>query len=480
MSSNRFEDGSNTQKSMILNTISGIVSIIVSFCVTILITRFISTSDLGIATSFINLKNIITLIAGFSIHYSINRMMIEKYKNDYEYLSSIYICSTITMLLFFAIYILFHVFFNNLFGFNFKMMTLLFCIILSVNGANILTTYFNFKNKFKIMFVYNLLCLPIAQITSLVLCYLLTSKKYIGRIVGVESFSIVLGIVFGIIILIKGRFKFNKKYVKDSLSISVPMVPHLLSQILLTGCDLIMIKNIVGSSEAGIYGMAYSIASILFAILIQLFNPWSPWVYRRLNLNEIDSIKTNSKYLTILCFYLCLGLFTVAPDMINLFLPDTYLESIKLVAPISIGVYFQVMYLFFYDIEYFYKKNKEISLFSVITAIANIVLNVICINLFGYKAAAYTTLVSYMLLFTMHYMEMRHIEKRKIYDVKYIVLLSFILMLVAAVYFIFNYNIYLRYSVLALISIIVLFNYKNLIGVFFNIIKPGGLKNEQK
>lgn len=480
MSNNRFDDGSKTQKSMIFNTISGIVSILISFCTTILITRFISTSDLGIATSFINLKNIITLIAGFSIHYSINRMMIEKYKNDYEYLSSIYISSTLSMLFFFIVYLIFHDFFNNLFGFSFKMMVLLFSMILCINGANILTTYFNFKNNYKVMFIYNLLCLPIAQIMSLVLCYLLTSRKYIGRIVGLDSFSITFGIIFGIIILIRGKFTFNKNYVKDSLKISIPMIPHLLSQILLSGCDLIMIKNIIGSSEAGIYGMAYSVASILFAILIQLFNPWSPWVYRRLKSNEIDSIKSNSKVLTVLCFYLCFGLFTVAPDMINIFLPSTYSESIKIVAPIAIGIYFQIMYLYFYDIEYFYKKNKEISLFSVITAIINIVLNIICINKFGYKAAAYTTVISYMILFFMHYLEMRHIEKRKIYDVKFIVFLSVILMLASLLYYLFDYNIILRYLMLLIISIIVLINYKKIIGSILNLIRPNRKEKYEK
>lgn len=477
---NRYIDGKKTQRSMILNIITGAVSIITSFFVTIVVTRVISLSDLGIATAFTNLKSIVTIFACFSIQYSINKMMLEEYKNDYDYLSSIYIFSSFGIACFFSIYLIFHSFINNLLGFDTGMMTLMFLMILCMNGFTIFTTYLNFKNKYKIMFIFNLLSSPVSQVSSLVLCYLLTSHKYLGRIIGVDVFSVLLGIILGLVILFKGRFKVNKKFIKDSLKISLPMIPHLLAQIILSGSDLIMIKKIVGEDMAGIYGMAYSISNILFAILIQLFNPWSPWVYRRLKDNETESIKKNSKYLTILCFYFCLCLFTVAPDMIGLFLPKEYIDAKFLVAPITIGIYFQIMYLFFYDIEYFYKKNKEISMFSVITAIINIILNLIFINIFGYQAAAYTTLASYIILFTLHYFEMRHIEKRKIYSVSFIVLLAFLLVSIALTHYIFNYNIFVRYILLFLLTIFLLCKYKDIIKNILNAINISKNKTGMK
>ena len=156
-----------------------------------------------------------------------------------------------------------------------------------------------------------------------------------GRIIGIEVFNILFGIGSGIYILYKGKFKVKVTYIKKSLKICIPMIPHLLAQIVLASCDLLMIKNIVGSSEAGLYSMAYTISNILYTILIQLFMPWSPWVYRRIKKNEIDAIKTNSKLMMVGAWLLCISLFTFSPEMIKIFLTQNYYKSAIIIAPIN-------------------------------------------------------------------------------------------------------------------------------------------------
>ncbi len=46
----------------------------------------------------------------------------------------------------------------------------------------------------------------------------------------------------------------------------------------------------------------------------------------------------------------------------------------------------------------YHKKTNYIMYSSIIAAIINLILNYICINIFGYMAAAYTTLVAYIVL----------------------------------------------------------------------------------
>ena len=457
---NSIEDGKNTAISMVCNTITSVISIIVSLVTTIIITKIISLADLGIATSFMTLKNILTIICLCSLYITINRMLLDVQEKKYEYLSSIYIFSSITCIILFLIYLVFHNFFNHFLGFDIHLMILMFSMIFFINGCTILTNYWSFKNKYRLMFVYNLLASPISQICSLLFAYLIQNKKYLGRIIGLDIFNVLFGIGCGIFILYKGKCKLNKNYVKSALKISLPMIPHLLSQILLASCDLLMIKNIVGSSEAGLYSMSYTIANILYTVLIQLFMPWSPWVYRRLHKNEITTIKINSKLLMTLAGYLCLGLMTVSPEMIRIFLSDKYIPSIYLVAPICVGIFYQMMYTFFYDIEYFYKKNKQIAFFSIITAILNIGLNYIFINVFGYRAAAYTTLVSYFLLLILHFIGMKRIEKRNIYDHKYLFCLGFIIFCISLFYHFFNYNLFYRYAILLISTLVLILKYK--------------------
>ena len=475
---NRKIDGVKTSKSIMLNAITSVISIIVSLISTIVITRIISVSDLGIATSFITLKNILNLICLLSIYISINRIILDIKGKDYEYLSSIYIFSSLFCIITFVIYLIFHQYLNVIFGFNTKMMILMFTMIFLINGCNLMINYCNFKNKYIIMFIYNLLASPVAQILSLIFASAISSHKYLGRIIGVDLFNIVLGLGCGIFILFKGRFAFKKKYIINSLKICIPMIPHLLAQILLSSCDLLMIKNIIGSNAAGIYSMAYTISNIIYTILVQLFMPWSPWVYRRIKNNEIDSINKNSKILIIGAWFLCVALFTVAPEMIHIFLNKQYFEASFIVAPITVGIYFQIMYIFFYDIEYYHKKNKQIAFFSVLTSIINIVLNFVFIKQFGYIAAAYTTLISYLILLILHYIGMRIVDKRNFYDIKTLFITSILLFIIALIYVFTNNNFILRYSILIIITIVVIIKYYKNIKQIINIFIKKECSNE--
>ena len=457
-------DNDQTKKAMTLNVVTGIVSIIVSLFSTLIITKIISTDDLGIANSFNSLKGILIIICSLSIQSAINRMLIDvEEKNEYKYLSSIYIMSSMSCILFFVLYIIFRKYLNIIFGFSTSLMILMFLILFLCNGVTILFNYWTFKNKYIESTIYNMLSVPIAQILSLFLVYYMTSQKYLGRILGLAIFDIIIGVCCGIVILKRGKFTFDKDYVKKSLKISVPMIPHLLSQILLASCDLIMIKNIVSASSSGIYSMAYTISNILYTILLKIMIAWSPWVYRKMKENKINLIYDASKYIVTGSFYLCLGLITVAPEMVNLFLPKEYNVTGNIIFPICIGIFFQIIYVLFYDIEYYHKKNVQIGIFSVVAAIINILLNFVFINKYGYVAAAYTTIVGYFLLTIMHYFGMKIVDKRKFYNIVYIVLLSIILFIIMGILIITNNNIYFRYCFFIILTIYYLIKYKKII-----------------
>lgn len=477
----RKEDNKKTMTSIITYTIANVISILVSFIILPILTNIMSSADLGIATSFYTLKSIVSIVCILAINNSIDRIMLDvKDKNkEYEQLSSLFIFSTLFAIIVFLIYFIFKDIFNSILGFNTQMMILMFFMIIIINGSTIYTTYCNFKNNYKVTFIYNILASPVAQIISLVLVYFMASNKYLGRIIGVDIFNIITGVIFGILIIYKGKFTLKKKYVAPALAISVPLIPHLLSQVLLSNCDLLMIKNLSGESQAGIYSMAYTISNVLYLVLIQLFKPWSPWVYRRLKNDEIDSIKENSSILVTIAAFLSIGLFTIAPDAIKIFLNIEYLPSANIVAPICTGIFFQIMYIFFYDIEYYNKKTKNIAIFSVIAAIINVILNYICIKQFGYYAAAYTTLISYLILSILHYFGMKKVEKRNLYNIKYFLFLSISICLISIISTIYINNYIIRYSLLIIALIFVAIKYgKKTINIIKEILKQKGiLKN---
>ena len=470
MEENREEDGKKTVISMVTYLIANVIGMAISLVALPVLTNLLSTAEMGIATSFITLKNIVTIILLLAMYISIDKIFVsvKDYNERYKYLSSIYIFSTIVAILIYIVYFIFQVPINKMLGFNTQMMTLMVLMCILINGCTLMVANWNFCNKAKYTFLYNLLASPISQILSIILVLILPSEKYLGRIIGVDFFNIVLGFVFGIVILKKGKRAFNKNYIKESLQISLPMIPHLLSQIFLSSCDLLMIKSIVGESSAGIYSVAYTISNILYTISLQIFKPWSPWVYRRIENKETDSIKENSKLIMHIVWIFCIGIFTIAPELIKLFINSEYGEASLIVPPICLGIFFQMMYTFFYDIEYYHKKNKQIAIFSVITAVINIILNYVAIHIWGYQAAAYTTIVSYMILCILHYFGMRKIDKTQYYDLKTLLVLSSVLILITLANVIFNNSILIRYIILIFSGIYILIRYRELIKDMLN------------
>lgn len=478
MEESRQVDGKKTVISMITYLIANMIGMVVSLVALPILTNLLSTSDMGIATSFITLKNIVTIILLLSMYISIDKIFVtlKQEEDRYKFLSSIYIFSTIAGIVIYAIYFIFRDFLNPILGFDTKFMTLMFVMCLLINGCTLMNSYWNFCNKAKNTFIYNLLVSPVSQILSIILVYVLATNKYLGRIIGVDFFNIVLGLFCGIIILVRGKFTIKKQYVKESLQISLPMVPHLLAQVFLSSCDLLMIKNMVGESQAGIYSVAYTIANILYTISLQIFKPWSPWVYRRIENKETDSIKENSKIVMHVIWILCIGLFTLAPELIKLFINAEYVEASVIVAPICLGIFFQMMYIFFYDIEYFHKKNIQIAVFSIITAVINIILNAIAIKIWGYQAAAYTTVISYFVLCILHYFGMRKVDKTKYYDIKTLIILSLSLTIFTIINVVFNKILILRYTILLVSGIYILYKYREMIYAILNKILYKNLK----
>ena len=81
----------------------------------------------------------------------------------------------------------------------------------------------------------------------------------------------------------------------------------------------------------------------------------------------------------------------LAPEIIFVMAPVQYHEAVYVIPPVAASSYFTFLYNFFSIVGMYYEKTKKIMVASVSGAVLNLVLNVICINLFGYIAAAYTT-----------------------------------------------------------------------------------------
>lgn len=232
---------------------------------------------------------------------------------------------------------------------------------------------------------------------------LIVGKNFIPMIV---YFCILMGIV------LKRKPLYEKHIWIYALKFNLPLIPHFLSVVILAQSDRIMIGKMCGTSEAAIYSIAYSVASIMLIINNALMDSIIPWTYNKIRSGEISKLPSVS--LMALWVILAINAFVsmFAPEIIYLMAPDEYYTAVYIVPPVAMSNVFIFMFNLYANIEYYYEETKLVAVASCFSAITNIILNWIFIQKYGFIAAGYTTLACYVIYAVCHFAFMKYVLRK--------------------------------------------------------------------
>lgn len=272
-----------------------------------------------------------------------------------------------------------------------------------------------------------------------------------------------------VMIVKKGRQLFDKEIWRFCLAFNIPLIPHYLSNYVLSQSDRIMIGKIIGAKQAAFYSVAYTISMMMYILISAINNALVPYIYQTIHIKDSKKIINNTRPIFYLIAGLCILTMAFAPEIIYIFASNKYAEAIYVIPPIAASVFFIFVYSMFSTAEYYYQKTGFIALASFISAASNIILNYIFINAFGYYAAGYTTLFSYILLAILHYIFYTKIVNRElgteIYDIKNIIYCS-ILVLITMFVMVAVYNmIVVRYAIIIVLVIYAFVKRNYIIGI---------------
>ena len=259
---------------------------------------------------------------------------------------------------------------------------------------------------------------------------------------------------------------------KFLISFQAPAVVHAFSYIILSSMDRIMIGDMVGNSEAGIYSVAVTIANIIAILSISANQVLKPWRYQKMAKEDYGTIRSNSSVLLLLFGLAIIFWILVAPDVMRCLFSNDYYQAVWVVPPVSMAVFFVFLYSMFVDVEEYYYKTIYTMYATTISAIANVVMNYFAIHIWGYVACAYTTLICYILLAALHLFWASTTSKAhgiligRIFNVNLVLIFSIVLVgLEIIVTSIYEYNI-IRYAVIVFVALLCVFNLKRLWKIF--------------
>ena len=411
-------DNTQTAKTAILNTVANCISLVVGMIMIPIVTRVLSTEQMGIANTFISTRNTVVIIITCSVYAYVHKAMIEFKDEKKSYIFSIIVFSILAVVISFCISLIFKEKLMKLLSLDNFLYYWLFISCLGFALYSIADYYCIFQNKYYIVAMIVLSVGPISQFLSVGLSYVLENDKYIGRVIGLDFVYLLVAVCLIVWMFVGRRPKFKTKYVKTTLAFTIPIIPHLLSQMVLTQCDLVMISYFCGSSKSGIYSMGHTVGFLALTVMSQIMASWSPWVYRRMEDKEFKTIFDNSKLIVLVGAFISIGLLTISTELIKIFLTDVYSPCIYIVPTLVVAMFFQFIYIFVYDFQFFNKKAKSIAASSIVAAIFNLITNYIFIPKFGFLAAGFTTLASYFVLLMINYFFTVRIGINKVYDIK--------------------------------------------------------------
>lgn len=423
------------------------------FLTTPIFTRIMSSSDIGLFSNLSTWVSLLTILFTFELASSISIARFDFKSELKQYISSNLVLGIIITGFFYIVALFFHNFFEDLLSCDFETLNLIFLYLLFYPAMQM----FQLENQIK----YRFIPIVIVSIGSTIIatCFSLAGvclfeDQLKGRIFGYYIPLIFFNFIIFIYLVIRGK-NVSFKHWKYGLKISFPLIFHLLASYILSASDRLMITRLVGSEATAFYSVAYSCGMIISLLWTSLNNAWSPWAYQKMEEKDFGSLKEKSKIYTLFFSLITIMFLLVGPELLLLMGGQKYLEAVYVIPAVGAGFSFQFLYSFFVNIEFYNKKQILISIGTIIAAVINIMLNLIFIPLFGYIAAAFTTLAGYICLFLIHLAFVYFMKKTKWYDVSFFITFGFgILLFSFLMLFLYQYTI-LRYALIAALIIFV-------------------------
>ena len=400
-------------------TVSNFISKCMIYIFTPYYTRLLSEADYGQLNNFSSWRSVLLVLLTFDLYSTIPVAYIDYNKEDFnEYVSTISIFSIFFPFLICVSLNILKVQVSTITSINIIYLPVLFLSIVLSAPLLIFQAVQRSQVKYKASSILTLISSLSVVLLTLLLVKILENKLY-GVILGSLVGSIIINILV-LVILLRKKICFQIRYLKYSLQIALPLIPHVIAGTLLGTSDKIMITKICGNEANAFYSLVYTCSMVVTLLVTSVNNAWVPWFYSQLKENNIKIIQNIVK-ITVPIMGLCSLMFSlVAPEIIKIIGGKAYEVAAPLMPPIILSCFVHYLYTLYVNIIFYEKKTIWISIGTIISCVTNIILNYIFINSFGYAAAAYTTLFSNILLLLFNYLVCKRMNKASVFNTPFL------------------------------------------------------------
>ncbi len=456
-----------------------IVNSIIKIILIPIFTSLLSPAEFGMYSLFYSYLGILTILLTFNFHGSVNRYYHDKTDDFHEFVFfSLHGSFIILSLMSIGIYIYREEISTILSLNDFILLILILTIFFKLPGI-IFNHVCVAQQRSKLTTMISLIQNNVTPIVALMIIYfsIFDNKVYVLLVTNLIVIITVALISFYLI-----KMKFNLKYtisckkehLKYIVSYSVALIPYFLAGQLLLHLDRIMIGSFYGNEEVGLYSLAYNVGMMLAMVSVALNTAFMPDWFKAHRKKRFEEIKSTTLMLHDILMLFAIAGILFSKEFFYLIVNERYFSSYSIVWIVILAYFVDSLFKIYGRDIGATKKMLFVSLCGVIAAVSNVVMNYYLLPLFGFQVAAYTTLLSMIImLFSGYYISKYYLGLNVINVFLLLTRLLILIPLGLLVMYIDSLNFYIINTILLKIVISVCF-----IILVYNKYKSYGFKNE--
>lgn len=422
-------------------------------------TRLMSKTEFGDFSVYASWQQIMIIICSLEVGATLNRARFdysEKEAMD-SYITSSLVLTTIATGSLLFLYILFPEAFDCWLLIKREYMVVMFAYLFTYPAYAMFIVKHRIEYKYKVSAFLTMAMTIISSILAVVFVINTKSDRAMARITGQYSLMILVGL------LLYFHFLHNSRSIrvdcfKYALRIGIPLVfSYLASRILLTS-DTIVLKHMCTSEQVSYVSISHSTSQIIMLLVQALNVAWSPWLYDMLRVKDYGPVnKIYSIYLWAITG-LTFCTLMIGPEVINILGGSSYRESLYVLPAYTLSGIFTVFTAQFGAVETFYKRPEYSAILTGIVAVLNVILDIIGVKLFGYRAVCYATVFCQVLLIILHYIVTLKMDIQQILSVHTMAAVLAVALLLIPFCLLIYKNDIVRYALITLLAVLVVVN----------------------
>ena len=229
---------------------------------------------------------------------------------------------------------------------------------------------------------------------------------------------------------------YDKQLTSEFLKYSVPMIPNSLSWWVVNTSDRTIIRIFLGAAFNGIYTVSCKFSNVLNSVF-SIFNiSWQETASLHINDKDRDEFFSSMINKLLMMFSsVALCILVALPLFYNILIGEDYWSSYNYIPVLLYANSWNVLISLIGGIYVAKKRTKEIASTTIVSAIINIVIDLVLVHFIGLHAATISTLVSYMAMAIYRAIDCQKYVKYKM-DIRGIIIFTIVFAISATIYLI--------------------------------------------